>query len=160
MDRGFAFDIAILMVFLFFLVMTGVTVYFVGSQILAGTADTSSAWAFTAALAPALSAIKGVFDGMSILLLIVFTLGIIATSELMYASTFMLVVGIILMIITVEISMMLSNVYSTFASNATISATANQFVISAYVMNYLPYWVVAIFAISLIYFYSKRQNDG
>lgn len=160
MRKGFTFDLAVLMAIMVFMAMFGVIVYLALTSMVTASAGTSVGPTFNSVLTPLANGLKNSIDSAMVLILIFYTLVMVAISAVMFTSPIMFFVGFIVLCMLVVLSMIISNMYVQFASAGAISASASAFVFTPLIMANLPYIVIVIFIISAIYFYSKESETG
>lgn len=149
---------------LMFMIFSYVTNLFFGAVVTGQVTSDATTQAQIEMVAGQYSTLSHTLDYGIVILLISLTIGLIITSFLIPSHPIFLAVNVLGIFILVLICMALSNAYGEIitgeGADAGFASMADQYPISVYVMQYLPYISVVIVGITTIVMFAKWQSGA
>jgi hypothetical protein len=159
--KGFMGDYAFYFVYIFVMAIVVIVVYMAISQFndgwQAGTGIDSSSKSLVSS---ATSRFLATWNWLIVLLLLGILISVIILAFAIRSHPAFAMLAFLVLVVLGGVSVYLANAFYSFASSDGISTYANQFSLVPFIMNNLPYFVVAFGFVFIIVLYAKSRSQS
>lgn len=160
-NKGFLGDFVFYFIFIFAIAIVIITIYMAYSQINDGLQSSDQVPTDAKSiLSNSKTRFLNTWNWLLVLLLIGLFIGIVVLAFTIQSHPVFATLAILVLIVVGGISVFLANAFNGFASSSGISAYATEFSLIPFIMQRLPYFVVALGFVFIIVLYAKSRSNA